>query len=127
MLILTQYIAKHEFRPLDRFLNIDDILEGATKVSKGLATQIKSPSKTTPGFKFFKVRIGKKNNARMIVFIVTGNKKIVPVLIRLKKDKLFGMNMAMNNQKVVDQMNKNMDNILTDIDNKQFEEFEIND
>ena len=126
MLILTKYIAKHEFKPLDRFLSIDDILEGANKVSKGLAIEIKSPNKNSLGFKFFKVRIGKKNNARMIVFMVTGNKKIVPVLIRLKKDKIFGINMAMNNQKVVEQMNKNMDNILADINNKQFEEFDIN-
>ena len=31
MLILTQYIAKHEFKPLRRFLNLDDLLDGAKK------------------------------------------------------------------------------------------------
>ncbi len=122
MLILTQYIAKHEFKPLRRFLNLDDLLDGAKKVIKGLAIETKSP-RNIPGFRFFKVRIGKKNGARMIVFIVTGNNKVIPILIRLKKDKIFGMNMAMNNPRVVDEINKNLDRILDDMGNKAYQEF----
>ncbi len=59
----------------------------------------------------------------MVVFVLTENKKVVPVLIRLKKDKRFGMNMAMNNPIVVDQINKNLDHILADIEKKRYEEF----
>lgn len=123
MLILTQYIAKHELKPLDRFLMLEDILEGARKVLKGLAIEIRAP-RDLPGFRFFKVRIGKKNGARMILFVVTGNKKAVPVLIRLKKDKLLGANMAMNQKQVVAQINKNLDHILEDIRNRRYEAFD---
>lgn len=124
MLILTQYIAKHEFKPLSRFLNLDDLLVGAKKIIKGLAIETKAP-RSLPGFRFFKVRIGKKNGARMIVFIVTRNNKVVPVLIRLKKDKIFGVNMAMNNPQVVGEINKNLDSILDDMKSKAYQEFDF--
>lgn len=122
MLILTHYIAKHEFAPLRRFLGLDDLLDGARKIIKGLAVETKSPRRL-PGFRFFKVRIGKRDGARMIVFIVSGNNKVVPILIRLKKDKIFGMNMAMNNPKVVAEINKNLDKILDDMKNIAYQEF----
>lgn len=124
MLVLTRYIAKHEFKPLRRFLRLDDLIDGANKIIKGLAVETKPP-RNIPGFRFFKVRIGKKNGARMIVFVVTENKKVVPVLVRLKKDKIFGMNMAMTNPDVVYQINKNLDRILDDIKNKAYQEFAL--
>ena len=122
MLILTQYIAKREFKPLGRFVKLDELLDGARKVIKGLAVETAPPQKLH-GFRFFKVRIGKKNSARMIVFVATENKKVVPVLIRLKKDKIFGMNMAMNNPEVVRQISANLDHVLADIQKKQYQEF----
>ncbi len=122
MLILARYVATHELGPLSRYVTLDDVLEGARKVQKGLAQETKPPVK---GFRFFKVRIGARNSGRMIVFLATENQKVVPVLIRLKKDKIFGMNMAMNNPRVVQQMKKNMDTILDDIQNKNYEEFPL--
>lgn len=122
MLILTKYIAKHEFGPLSRFIDLEDVLDGAEKALKGLAAEIKAPVNTR-NFHFFKVRIGQRNGARMIVFLVTETQKVVPVLIRLKKDKIFGMNMATNNAEVVSQLNKNMDRILDDIQEGEYEEF----
>lgn len=124
MLVFSQYIAKHEFKPLRRFINLNDLLDGARKVMKGLAVETKSP-RNIPWFRFFKVRIGKKDGARMIVFVVTGNNKIVPVLIRLKKDKVYGMNMAMNNPQIVREVNKNLDKILVDMKNNAYQEFEF--
>ena len=56
MLILTQYIAKHELKPLDRFLNLKDIVHGAKKVMKGLAIETKSPNNLS-GFRFFIIDI----------------------------------------------------------------------
>jgi len=122
MLILSEYIAKHEFKPLRKYFNINDLLDGADKVLKNLAIPTKSP-KNLPGFKFFKIRIGRKVKGRMIVFMVTENKKVVPILIRLKKDKVFGMNMAMNNREVVRQINTNLDHVLKDIQGKKYQEF----
>ncbi len=120
MVILTQYIAKHEWAPLRRMVTLEDILEGSQKVQKGLAVETKSMLK---GTRFYKVRIGKKGGARMIVFLAIESQKIVPVLIRLKKDKLFGTNMAMNNTQVVEQMRKNLDHIIDDMEKGKYEEF----
>ena len=120
MVILTQFIAKHEWAPIRRMVALEDILEGAQKVQKGLGKETKSMLK---GARFFKVRIGKKGDARMIVFLATENQKIVPVLLRLKKDKLFGMNMAMNNPDVVEQIRKNLDHIIDDMEKGKYEEF----
>lgn len=124
MLILTEYIAKHELKPLQKYFKLKDILSGSEKVLKNLAIETKPPQKI-PGYKFFKVRIGQNVKGRMIVFMVVENKKIVPLLIRLKKDKLFGMNIAMKNQDVVNQININLDKALQDIQSGNYQEFKL--
>lgn len=124
MIIIASYIAKHELRPLKRHFKIEDIIEGGRKVLKNLSTEIRLPGMTYD-FRFFKVRIGEKVKGRMIVFMITENKKIVPVLIRLKKDKKLGMNMAANNPEVVQQIMKNLDHILKNIEQKEYEEFDL--
>lgn len=122
MLILTDYIFHHEFKPLQKHFRLEDIREGAGKVLRNLAISIRPPQKIH-SFKFFKVRIGRKTKGRMIVFMMIENNKIVPILIRLKKDKIFGKNMAMNNPEVIDQINRNLDHILIDIKNRHYQEF----
>lgn len=124
MLVLTEYIAQHELKPLKQYFEFQDILEGAKKILKNLATETKAPQKI-PGFKFYKVRIGRKTKGRMMVFLATENQKVVPILIRLKKDKIWGMNMAMNNPRVVKQMNNNLRYVLQDIKIKKYQEFEL--
>lgn len=122
MLILTDYIARHELERLEKHITISDILKGAEKVLKGLAVEIKAPA---PDFRFFKVRIGRHNAGRMVVFLVTASQKLVPLLIRLKKDKIFGMNMAMNNPAVVRQIDLNLERVLEDIKKKKVKEFPL--
>lgn len=124
MLVLTRTIARHELKPLDRFLTFHDVLEGARKVYRGLGIEVKPPSSLSR-IRFYKIRIGKKNNARMIIFMQTENNKMVPVLIRLKKDKIFGMNMSMNNSAVIAQINKNLVGIFDDIRKKDYQEFSL--
>ncbi len=124
MLVLSRYVAKHELAPLSRFVSLEDLLVGAQKIVKGLGVEVKAPVKTG-AFRFFKVRIGQRGGGRMIVFFVTATQKVVPLLIRLKKDKVLGMNMAMNNPAVVDQVRKNMAHVLDDIKHGAFEEFSL--
>ncbi len=121
MVIITAYVARHELKPLRKYFTIDDILTGAEKVIKKLATEVKPPT-SLEGCRFFKVRIGKRQSGRMIVFFIVSNQKVVPLLIRLKKDKIFGMNMATNNPQVVEQLKRNLDRVLEDIEKKRFEE-----
>lgn len=124
MLILTQYIAKHELKALQRHFDVEDILEGGRKVLKSLAVEVKAPRKLNSA-RFFKVRIGTKNTGRMMVFLMTNNQKIIPLLIRLKKDKIFGMNMSINNTDVLAQINKNLDHVLSDIEKGKWEGFDL--
>jgi len=69
MLIITEYIAKHELKPLLRYFTLDDVINGAEKVLKNLAVEVK-PTKNLMGVKFFKVRIGSKVKGRMIVLMI---------------------------------------------------------
>ena len=124
MLILTEYIAKHEFKPLLKHLTLDDILEGGRKVQKNLAQELR-PIHSSAGNRFYKVRIGARVHARMIVFMITENRKVVPLLIRLKSDAVFGINMAMNNPAVVDQVEKNFKRVREDIESGRFQGFDL--
>ncbi|MEK7545076.1 MAG: hypothetical protein AAB551_03010 [Patescibacteria group bacterium] len=124
MLIVTDYIFRHELKPLAKYLSLRDISQGASKVLKDLATAVKPPRKLE-NFRFFKVRIGAKTQGRMIVFATVGNSKIVPVLIRLKKDKIFGMNMSMNNPDVCRQIDANLERVLDDIEKGKCQRFEV--
>lgn len=124
MLVFTEYIAKKELKPLRKQFDLEDVLDGARKVLKNLAIEIKSPG-SVKNARFFKVRIGKKTKGRMIVFLVVSSSKVVPILIRLKKDKIFGTNMSVNNPAVVDQMNKNLNRVMEDIQKGKYEEFPL--
>lgn len=66
-----------------------------------------------------------RDSARMIVFLTTENNNVVPLLIRLKGDKIFGMNMAMNNPAVIRQLDTNLDCAIDDIREKRYEEFSL--
>ena len=103
---------------------MDDLLNGARKVVAGLGKQV-GFSSGGAGFRFFKVRIGGSVKGRMIVFVVSGGGKVVPLLIRLKKDKKMGMNMSANNPNVVAQVEKNLDRVLEDVEGGKFREFEF--
>ena len=59
MLTISQYIIQHELKPLRKYFELNDILEGAEKVLKNLAIETKSPVKLS-GFKFFKVVLVEK-------------------------------------------------------------------
>lgn len=122
MLILSKYIIKHELKPLSKYFSIDDLIDGAKKVIKGLGQEV-NPSKVPKSYKFFKVRIGGRVKGRMIVFIVAGNQKVAPILIRLKRDKKIGMNMSTSNPHVVELIDRNVQRVIKDIENGNFEEF----
>lgn len=123
MLILTEYIAKHEFWPLKRYFNINDLIAGARKAIQGLGQRVAFSNKAD--FHFFKVRIGNKPKGRMIVFVVAENQKVVPILIRLKKDKKMGMNMSAQNKNIVEAVDKNLGCVIDDVEKGKFKEFEL--
>jgi hypothetical protein len=123
MLIITRYILKHELAPILRNIDLQDLLIGAQKVRANLAVELKGGF-VSQSVKFFKVRIGKKAKARMIVFLTTNN-SIVPVVIKLKKDKKYGQNLSMNNEDVKNLISRNLDSIHKDVENGDFESYEV--
>lgn len=125
MLLLSKYIARHEFEPLSRYFRIEDLLDGADKVLKGLGQKISFDSPDS-NFRFYKVRIGRGVKGRMIVFMITGASKVVPVLIGLKKDKKIGMNMSPNNPFVIERIDNNLAHTVKDMEDGNFETFELN-
>ena len=118
MLLLSHFVAQYELKPF----SLQDVLVGAEKVLKKLTIEVKSPVKLA-GVKFFKVRIGSKTKGRMIVFMIVESGQVIPILIRFKKDKIFGINMTMNNPRVVKQIKHNLDRVLGDIKHGRYEEF----
>ena len=124
MLILSHYIFSHELKPLANQVSVEDVKVGARKVLNGLAIEIKSPG-SFPGIKFYKIRIGSHHQARMIVFLVLENQDVVPILVRLKKDKVMGENMAMNNPQVRKQLNSNLEHVFVDIRNNGYQEIDL--
>ena len=123
MLIITRYILKHELAPISRNIDLQDLLIGAQKVRGNLAVELKGGF-VSQSVKFFKVRIGKKAKARMIVFLTTSN-NVVPVVVRLKKDKKYGQNLSVNNEEVKNLISRNLDAIYKDVENRDFESYEV--
>jgi hypothetical protein len=123
MLILSKYIVKNELKPLLKHVSLDDIVIGARKIKDGLGIHLQALNSSQ--YRFFKVRIGRSAKARMIVFMHSDNGKIIPVLIRLKKDKKFGMNMAANNPAVAEQVDRNLSHIILDLDRGDYEEIKF--
>ncbi len=111
-------------KPLGKVFNVSDILVGAKKIIKNLAIEIRHPGDGM-SFRFFKVRIGKKGDGRMIAFFTTANGNVVPLLIRAKKDKQYGENMSSSNKFVTQQIKKNLLRVLEDIRDNRFEKFDI--
>jgi hypothetical protein len=124
MLILSHFIDKHEFKPLQKYFSTEDLKYGVKKILKGLGQKI-NPLKKNVGYHFFKVRIGKNVKGRMIVFVVLESKKVVPLLIRLKKDKKSGMNMSAQNPYIVARIENNLEYVIRDIEEGKFEEFDL--
>ena len=122
MLIISAYIEKNEIKPLEKFISFTDIASGILKIQKGLGIEIKS---FTKGYQYFKVRVGTRAEARMIVFLITEKDAYVPVLVRLKKDKVYGMNMSAQNKDVCEKVLKNVSYIADDLKMKRYKTYDV--
>jgi hypothetical protein len=118
-ILISKYIAKHELKPLEKYIKIDDVKKGAQKIIKGLGKSISMHSDSP--YRFYKVRIGTTTKGRMIVFLITKTQKIIPLLIRLKKDKKMGENISAKNPLTKEAVSKNLSRVLEDVENKQYQ------
>ncbi len=120
-IILCHSILKREINPLLEYFSKGDIKKYVEKAEKGLATEIKSS--TIPNTKLVKVYMtGRGGAGRMIILIYVKKDYYLPALVRLKKDKIVGMNLGKGNQAFQDLLNKNLSLIVKDLGDGNFDE-----
>lgn len=120
-IILCHSILKKEINPLLKYFLKGDIKKYVEKAERGLATEIKGS--TIPNTKLVKVYMtGRGGAGRMIVLIYVKKDYYLPALVRLKKDKIVGMNLSKGNQAFQDLLDRNLSLILQDLGNGSFDE-----
>jgi len=118
MIIITDSFYKKEFKSLKKYYTFDDLRNSIQK------TDVSSVNLSHLGYengKLLKLRIANKVSGRMIVYIFNKGDVFVPIVLRLKKDKVLGENLALNNKKAKDLILKMMDLAMDDIKKERYE------
>ena len=117
-LLITDAFKKKELQKLKKQYTIDDIKKTAKKVS------VSGIELSHLGYKhghLVKVRVVSKVAGRMIAFLFKSDDIVVPIVIRLKSDKIFGENLSLENKKAKKLILKMLDAVMNDITNDKFE------
>lgn len=76
------------------------------------------------GCKIVKVRLGSSRAVgRMIVYVQIDKDYFIPVVLRLKKDKVFGENLSLRNKRAEKKILYNLDKIFEDLKAGRYEKF----
>ena len=113
-LILTKSFLKRELKPLKKHYSVQDIKKTTRKISS-------SPVRLSHlGYKegeLIKLRMVSKTAGRIIVYVYKQKDMFIPIVLRLKKDKVLGENLSLNNKKakslILDMLDKTMNDINT--------------
>lgn len=125
-LIITTSINESEFKPSEKTFSLEVIKAAAKKVFQGLGKNIKNSTKIA-GTVLRKIHLTSTGGAGRAIFLLQiSSVKSVLVMIRLKNDKQIGANMAVENPKFKKMLDKNLRLAISDIENGDFEEFELN-
>lgn len=124
-LIVTDSIRKTELEPFKKNFHLRIVEIAAKKALEGLGNNIKSSTKIpkTVLKKIYLTSLG--GSGRAVFLLQISSRKSVLVMIRLKNDKQIGANMTVKNPKFKRALSKNLDLILTDLANGNFEEYEL--
>ncbi len=121
-LLLTKSFLKRELKPLSKLYNIEDLKRTTKKIN---SSSITLPSRGYKNGKLMKLRIGSRNAGRLVVYYYKQKNLIVPVVLRLKKDKIFGENLSFNNQKAKSLILDMMDKVMSDIKSGDYEKLSL--
>ncbi len=114
-----------EFEPLEKYFPFEIIKTAAKKSLQGLGERIKSSIKV-PSTTLEKLYLtGERGAGRAIFLLKIGVEKSVLVMLRTKNDKQVGSNMTIKNPKFTKVLEKNITMILKDLENGDYEEYEI--
>lgn len=112
MIIITESFQKRELKAVAEYFSLGDIRAAVIRLaSSGIEM-------SHAGFrhcKILKVRIGSKPVGRIVVFLQVQQHYFVPVVIRLKKDKIFGENLSMENKRAKALIIENISRALADL------------
>jgi hypothetical protein len=123
-LILCHSILKKEIKPLLEYFSRGDLKKVAMNASDGLCAKLKSTK--IPDTQLVKVYMtGRGGAVRLVVLVYLGKDYYVPVVLRLKKDKLIGSNMSSMNRAFQNVLDKNLDLIVMDLKNGNFENIDL--
>lgn len=118
MIIITGSFRKRELKKLAQYFTLSDIQRAVAKVaSSGIEM-------SHAGFrhcKILKVRIGSKPPGRLILFLQIEQNYFIPVVIRLKKDKIFGENLSMENKTAKSLIIENIHHALDDLQHGRYQ------
>ena len=122
MLIICKSIQIKELKPLEHYFDIKAIKSAAIKAQKGLGDIISSPIKNSH---IIKIYLTGKPAGRICFLIFTKQGDIVPLILRLKKDKKIGKNMSIQNSSFKKILKKNIKLALNDIKTDKYTEIEL--
>ncbi len=124
-LILTHSIKKRELEPYIKIFSLEVVKAAARKSLEGLGDEIKCSTKI-PFTCLKKLYLTSSGGAGRVIFLLQiSDKKSVLVLLRPKNDKQIGANMTIKNPKFKRALDRNLDLILKDLKNGDFEEFDL--
>ncbi len=124
MILLCQSILKKELSPLKNHFSLAAIVSSAIKAKKGLGEEIKGSA--LRGTKLVKVYLtGERGAGRVIHLLIVSKDFWIPVVLRLKKDKQVGENITIHNPAFKKLLDKNIDLVLKDLKNGDFEKLSL--
>lgn len=120
-IILCHSILNREINPLVQYFSKGDIRKYAKKAAKGLGVEINGSA--IPFTKLVKIYMtGKRSAGRMVVLIYVKKNYYIPVLARLKKDKIVGTNLSKGNKVFQNLLEKNLSFVVKDLKEGNFDE-----
>lgn len=124
VVLLSDVFLQKEYKKVNRqYIRSDIVNASARACSSGI-------SLTNIGYvdgTIVKVRMSHKVSGRMISVVIKKSDKIVsiPLVVRLKKDKIFGENLALNNKKAKTLILKMLDAVMNGIKKGKYEKIDI--
>ena len=95
-LILTKSFLKRELKPLKKYYTVEDIKKTTKKIP---SSAIRLSHLGYKEGELIKLRLASKITGRIIIYIYKQKELIIPIILRLKKDKVVGENLSLNNAK----------------------------
>ena len=113
MLVITNTFKQKELKPLRRYYNINDIRKAVNKIdTSGVYL-------SHLGYKYgqlMKLRMPHRIAGRLIVYIFVQKNWVVPIILRLKNDKVMGENLSKQNIKAKKIIIDRLDHVIDDIE-----------